>query len=333
MSVIAYTTTFFLTLFFIYMLMRYSETLGLIDIPNDRSVHKEPMPRGGGIGFVTAVFVVSLLFNFEHCIEYYYIYISILIILIVGAIDDKRTVTPMYKMVFIFIATCILYLNDFQITSLGYYLGYEITLPFALVLPFTYIAIAGLTNAFNLIDGLDGLAGAIAIVILTTFLAIGILHSDILIITLSSLFIVAVFAFLLFNWYPAKIFMGDSGSLTLGFVISILSIQSLAYLTPTAVLFIVALPILDTFKVMTRRIQRKMSPFKPDKNHMHHFIYNAKLDVKFTDKVIVSIQIAFSLIGFQLNQTDNLLNLLLFGIFFYIFLNIMDQRIRYRHKN
>ncbi len=333
MSITIYTATFLLTLSLIYLLMRNAEKLGIMDIPNERSIHKNPVPRGAGMGFVSAVFIVSLIFNFAHFIEYYYIYLSMFIIFIVGALDDKRGVSPKFKFMFIFFATCILYLNDIQVSSLGSYLGYEITLPLVLILPFTFFAIAGFTNAFNLLDGLDGLAGAVGLVMLGAFLAIGILHNDILMITLSSLFLVAVFTFLLFNWHPAKIFMGDSGSLTLGFVISILSIQSLAYLTPAAVLFIIALPILDTFIVMTRRIQRGRSPFQADRNHMHHFLYKAKMDVKFTVILIVYVQIAFSIIGYQLNQTDNFLNLILFGILFYIFLNILDQRIMHRHKD
>lgn len=333
MSLTIYAATFLLTLLLIYYLMRNAEKFGLMDIPNERSTHKEPIPRAAGVGFISAVLIISLLFNFTHFVEYYYIYLSIFIIFIVGVLDDKRGVSPLLKFLFIFVATLILYLNDFDITSLGSYLGYEVTLPLVLVLPFTFFAVAGFTNAFNLLDGLDGLAGAVSTVMLSAFLAIGILYNDILIITLSSLFLVAVSTFLLFNWYPARIFMGDSGSLSLGFVISILSIQSMAYLAPSAVLFIIALPILDTLNVMTRRIQRGGSPFQADKNHMHHFLYRANMDVKFTDILIVYIQIAFSIIGYQLRDTDNLLNLILFGILFYIFFNLLDQRIRHRHKS
>lgn len=303
-----------------------------MDMPNERSIHKKPVPRGAGIGFVSAIFIVSIFLNYSNFIEYYYIYLSIFVVFIVGALDDNQGVSPILKFVFIFFATFILYLNDFHLTSLGSYLGYEITLPLVLILPFTFFAIAGFTNAFNLLDGLDGLAGAVSMVMMGAFLAIGILHNDTLLITLSSIFLVGVSAFLFFNWYPAKIFMGDSGSLTLGFVISILSIQSLAYLTPAAVLFIIALPVLDTFIVMTRRIQRGRSPFQADRNHMHHFLYKAKMDVKFTVILIVYVQIAFSIIGYQLNQTDNFLNLILFGILFFIFLNFLDQRIKHRMK-
>ncbi len=332
MSLTIYAATFLLTFLLIFLLIHSADILGLIDIPNERSVHKKPVPRGAGIAFVLSVLIVSLFFNYAHVVEYYYIYLSIFIVFLVGVLDDKQGVPPVLKFEFIFAATCILYLNDFDVASLGNWLGYKITLPLILVLPFTFFALAGFTNAFNLLDGLDGLAGAVALVMLSTFLAIGLLHDDTLMITLSSLFIVSVFTFLLFNWHPAKIFMGDSGSLTLGFVISILSIQSLAYMTPAAVLFIIALPILDTFIVMMRRIQRGISPFRADKNHMHHFLYKAKMDVKFTVILIVYIQLAFSIIGYQLNQSDNFLSLILFGILFYIFLNFLDQRIRHRHK-
>ena len=333
MNITLMIVTFFISMLMVYLLIGYAQKLGLVDLPNERSVHKKPTPRGGGIGFIAAVFVSTLFLDFSFMIEHYYIYLSILIVFFVGVLDDKKNITPLIKFVVIFMSTLILYFNDVYISSLGFYLGYELVLPALFVLPFTYFAIAGFTNALNLIDGLDGLAGFVSIVMLSAFLAIGLIHSDTLIITLSSTCIAAVAAFILFNWHPAKIFMGDSGSLTLGFIIAVLSIKALAYATPASILFIVAIPILDTFIVITRRIQRGISPFKADKNHLHHFLYKVKLDVKFTVILIVYIQIAFSIIGFQLSQTNNLLSLILFGILFFIFLNLFDQRIKRRHKH
>jgi UDP-GlcNAc:undecaprenyl-phosphate GlcNAc-1-phosphate transferase len=139
-------------------------------------------------------------------------------------------------------------------------------------------------------------------------------------------------AFLFFNWFPAKIFMGDSGSLTLGFAIALLSILSLKYVTPSAVLFLIGLPLYDTFIVMRRRMQRGKSPFSADKNHLHHLLYNIKLDVKFTITMFIYMQIVFSIIGFQMRDANNTLTLVLFVLFFYIFLNLFDQRLRYRKK-
>jgi len=164
------------------------------------------------------------------------------------------------------------------------------------------------------------------------FLAIGFVHHDQLLIILSSTFIVTIVAFLLFNWHPAKIFMGDSGSLTLGLAISILSIESLQYMTPSAVLFVIALPLIDTFVVMRRRIQRHQSPFKADKNHIHHFMYKTKLDVKFSVTLLLCIQLALSIMGYQMRQENQILSLALFFLLLYIFLNLFDQRFKYRKK-
>jgi UDP-GlcNAc:undecaprenyl-phosphate GlcNAc-1-phosphate transferase len=207
-----------------------------------------------------------------------------------------------------------------------------VLLPVWLVFPFTFFAIAGYTNALNLMDGLDGLAASISIVIFVTFLAIGIENKDELLITLSSFFTVTLLAFLLFNWNPAKVFMGDSGSLALGMVISILAIQSMQYITPISALFIIAMPVLDTFIVMTRRLQRHISPFKADKNHMHHFLFNVKGDVSYTVIILVLMQIVFSIIGYQLDPSNEPLSLILFMILFYLYLNLFDQRLK-RRKN
>lgn len=332
MNYLLIASSFVLSFTLVFLLIRFAEKLGFVDIPNERSVHKKPIPRGAGVGFVSAVMISTLLFDSAFFAEYYYIYLSIGVIFLVGLLDDKLDVSPKLKFVFIFAATVILYINDVAIVSLGTYFGYEIMLPYLMILPFTFLAVAGFTNAVNLVDGLDGLAGSIVFVMLSAFLAIGLLHNDSLMITLSSTFMASIAAFLFFNWNPAKIFMGDSGSLTLGFVISLLSIKALAYITPGAVLFIAAVPLLDTFMVMTRRIQRGISPFTADKNHLHHFLYKTKVDVMFTVKLMVSIQIAFALIGYQLGMEENLLTIILFGVLFYIFLNLFDQRIRRRKR-
>lgn len=181
-------------------------------------------------------------------------------------------------------------------------------------------------------DGLDGLASVVSIVMLVTFLAIGLEHNDELLISLSSFFITTLLAFLLFNWHPAKIFMGDSGSLTLGIVISILAIHAIQYITPASVLFIIALPLLDTFIVMTRRIQRHQSPFKADKNHLHHLLFNVKGDIRYTVMILGMMQAIFSIIGYQVSQANNLLSLVLFVLLFYIYLNLFDQRLKRRKK-
>ena len=330
MNSLSLISIFSISFISIYFLIHYSEKLDLIDIPNERSMHKKITPRGAGIAFVLSVFLIVLFFDFEHFKTYYYIYLAIAIVFIAGVWDDLKNIPPKIKFLFFFFSSLLLYINDFAIYSLGTYFGYAIILPTWLVFPFTFFAIAGYTNALNLMDGLDGLAASISVVIFVVFLAIGIENKDELMIFLSSFFTVTLLAFLLFNWHPAKVFMGDSGSLALGMVISILAIQAIHYIKPISILFIIAIPVMDTFIVITRRIQRHGSPFRADKNHMHHFLYNVKEDVRYTVIILVLMQIVFSIIGYQLDPSNEFLSLILFMIFFYLYLNLFDQRLKRR---
>ncbi len=333
MDIVLLVSIFLTTLVGIIILIKFANKVGLVDIPNTRSVHKNPIPRGAGIPFMLSIFLVLFLFDLEYLKMYYYIYLAIAIVFIAGTWDDLKDVSPKIKFIFIFFSSLLLYVNDFAIYSLGTYFGYEIVLPLWFVFPFTFFAIAGYTNALNLMDGLDGLAASISIVILATFLAIGIEHGDEFLISLSSFVITALLAFLLFNWNPAKVFMGDSGSLSLGMVIAILAIYAMQYITPASVLFIMAMPILDTFIVMTRRIQRGQSPFKADKNHLHHFLFNVKDNVRYTVIILVFMQIVFSIIGYQQSQANEFLTLILFILLFYLYLNLFDQRLKRRNRH
>ncbi len=326
-------TIFIISVILHLILIRYAKQLNLMDIPNERSSHTNAIPRGAGIAIFLSVFVVQLFFNFEYFLSYIYVHIGIILVFIVGLIDDRNDIPPRLKFIIIFFAVIIVYQDNIYIHHLGTYFNYDVTIPWLLIFPFTFFAITGFTNSLNLIDGLDGLAGSISFIILSTFFAIGIIYNDTLLITLSSSVMVGLIAFLLFNWNPAKIFMGDSGSLTLGFIISVLSIHSTEYISPVAVLFIVALPVLDTIVVIRRRMQRGNSPFKADKNHMHHFLLNVKGDVQVTVILLIYIQMIFSIIGYQLREENDFLSLILFGLLFFVFLNLFDQRLRHRPKN
>ncbi len=325
--------TFLLSLLMIKAFIKMAPTWGFLDIPNERSMHQKPIPRGGGIAFIGALLLISIFLmglQYNHLHHYILTYIAIAIVFTCGILDDKKGLRPKYKFIFIALASLLVYENGISIESLGTYLGIRIDLPFYVALPFTIFAIIGFTNALNLLDGLDGLAASVSLVMLGAYTWLGFLYNDELMVMLASLTGGALLAFLLFNWHPAKIFMGDSGSLTLGFIIAVLSIRATDYISPAAVLFIVALPVLDTFIVMTRRIQRGISPFTADKNHMHHILYRRYEDVTFTTIMIVYIQIAFTIIGYQLRNSDDFLSLILFGILFFIFLNLFDQRIKRR---
>ena len=323
---------FVLSLFFVKLLIKHAAKLGLQDVPNARSAHKSIVPKSAGFGFVGAVLVGQLLFNFENFFHYSFLYISILVVMLTGLYDDKYDMRPRVKFLFLIIASLLVIFNGIHIDSLGNYFGYDLELPIFIAGIFTLFAIVGFTNALNLMDGLDGLAAGLAVIMMTMFFAIGLINHDEFMISLSASFIAAVLAFLIFNWNPAKIFMGDSGSLTLGFIISILAVKSLDYLSPASVLFLVGLPLIDTFIVVRRRLQRGHSPFVADKNHMHHFLYKTKLHVRFSVMMLLYIQLALSIIGYQMKNTDQFLSLILFVMIVYIFFNLFDQRYKYRPK-
>ena len=323
---------FLLSMILVPLNIWMAQKFSLVDTPNSRSMHKKVIPSSGGIGFVLAVFISLLLFERGHFFDYYYVYLSIVVVWIAGILDDIYNVQPRIKLVFIFVASLLLYQHDFAIYQLGTYFGYHLVLPVFLVFPFTLFAITGYTNAINLIDGIDGLSASVSIVIMLIFFIIGIEQQDALLIFLSSTFISVLLAFLLFNWHPAKIFMGDSGSLVLGFVISILAIESLHYVEPISTLFFLALPLLDILTVMIRRKQRHKPIFSADKMHVHHFIVNMKRDVGYVVYLLAGMQMVYVLIGYQIIHTNEAVSFVLFMILFFLHFNFFDQRIRRRKK-
>ncbi len=301
--------SFLITWIFIKLIIKNALYLGLTDIPNERSSHTKITPRGAGIGFGFSFFISILIFEFSLFLEYWIVFLAIFMVFLVGILDDHKDASPRAKFYVIFLSTFLLFLDDISIYSLGVFLGFDLKLSY-LALPFTMFALAGFTNALNLIDGLDGLAGTISLVILSTFLYIGYINNDNLIVTLCLFSMTSVLAFLIFNWNPARIFMGDSGSLFLGFIISIIAVLSLKYIHPISVFYLTALPIIDTVVVMLRRIRKKISPFSPDKTHIHHILLGFfSKKVKTTVLFLVLMQCLFSIAGLMMANSSNKLTL------------------------
>jgi len=323
-------STFCISTFFIWLIRYYAPQLGLLDTPNERSTHSKTIPRGAGIGFVFSVLLVLPFFYFELVEHYFWTFIAITLVLIVGILDDHHDTSPRTKFIVIILSVVFISFDGIVINDVGSFFGIPIVLEW-FALPFTMFAVSGFTNALNLIDGLDGLAATLSITILSVFAIIGYQHHDLFILVLAIAFITALVAFLIFNWHPASIFMGDSGSLTLGFVISILAIKSLAYLPTISILFIAAIPILDTLVVMIRRKRNGKSFFTPDHCHLHHVFYY--FFSKKTSKTVFSLfilQLVYSLTGLQLDKHNDegilLLLFLLNVVLLYLFLQAMIKR-------
>ena len=321
---------FLLSIGLVHIVIFNAPKWGLMDIPNERSAHKVHTPRGAGIGFYFAVALILPIFYFQLLAEHWQMLLAVFLVFLIGILDDHRDAAPKTKFVVLAISTIILYFDDIYINEVGNYFGIPISLGW-LALPFTIFAVIGFTNALNLIDGLDGLAGSISIVILSAFFYLGSVHQDPFMMIFSGAFIAALFGFLIFNWNPASIFMGDSGSLTLGFIIAMLAIKSLAYIPAVSVLFIAAVPLLDTFIVMLRRKMNKKSLFSADKCHIHHLLQKFFGDCTKTTVIFLGIlQAIYTIIGLQLEkdieQTIPMLLFILNVVLFYILLNRMVQR-------
>ncbi len=322
----------FMTIFLTQLVQKYATKLGLLDVPNDRSSHVSPTPRGAGIAMFFSYMSVLLVLHTTFFIEHLGFFIGLILIFVLGLYDDLKDSSPRLKLLIIALAAALVFFMDgLAVDTLGHWLGFEVTLPYILAFFMTLFAIVGFTNALNLIDGLDGLAGSISLIILASLYYIGFVYHDEFIMIVSFLVMATLIGFLLFNWYPASIFMGDSGSLVLGFIIATLAIKATDYISDTTVLFLAAVPVIDTIIVMTRRIQRGMSPFAPDKSHFHHKILMLKGSVDASVHILVSLQIILSVIGLLLRDKSDFINLMLFLVILFIFFQALDDRKEHRN--
>lgn len=323
----------FVSYLFALFVIKYAHKLRLLDMPNERSNHCSIIPTGAGIGFVSALFFGLFIYEPQQLIGYWYVFVAILMVFVIGILDDRHDVPPRLKFFVIFAAVLLMWINGLSIYTLGTWFGYTISLGW-LALPFSMFAIAGFTNALNLIDGIDGLSASVSVVILGFFYFIGYEYNNTLMMVLSSFTIAGLIGFLMLNWNPAKVFMGDSGSLSIGFIISVLAVISIKYIHPIVILYVAAVPILDTLIVMLRRVRRGKSPFAADKTHMHHILTkfflkhstNENNNVKMSVLFLIILQLSFSGVGYLLSSVINnnpheltpLLALMGFGVLFIV---------------
>ncbi len=277
-------------------LMRWAFDTGAVDVPDARKKHKNAVPRIGGVAICMG-WLFSLLIYVDMTREIRGILAGTLIIFCTGLIDDLYGLSPKRKFQGQ-IAACLvtIFVGQISISSLGnLFGGAPILLSPWLGVPFTVLTVAGVVNAFNLMDGLDGLAGGISVIALTAFMILGHLSGNLMIMALCAALLGAVLGFLKYNLYPARIFMGDTGSLVVGFVTAFLAILTTqspgSGIAPIVPVLILGLPIVDTLRVMGRRILQKKSPFSPDRTHLHHNFLDLGLKHRYTVLVIYGLSI------------------------------------------
>ena len=322
---------FFLTIVFIFLLRSFALELKMIDRPNARSIHKKETARGAGIAFFFAITLTLLFWNAEWFTLHPWSSLAIFFVFLVGVFDDIKGSSPKLKFLFIIVGTLLLSLENIMIRDFGNFFSWHLTLGY-LAYPLTIFVVSGFTNALNLIDGLDGLSASLSLVMLSSFLFIGFTHHDMFMVWISLLFMTTLLAFLLFNWHPASIFMGDSGSLLLGFVISLLAIVSLAYIPPVSILFLAAVPLLDTLVVMIRRKKAGNSFFQADACHIHHILKQYfHHSVPKTVLTLVGVQLFYTFIGLQLmkgmDQGVLFIGFVIHILLLYLFVNKMIKKL------
>ncbi|MDB5248378.1 MAG: undecaprenyl-phosphate N-acetylglucosaminyl 1-phosphate transferase [Segetibacter sp.] len=311
---LAVTLAFLTTLFAIPKIIMVSEKKNLFDNPDAfRKLHKKPISSLGGLGiFLGFVLSILLTFNFFHVREFQYYTACFVIIFFIGIKDDIMELSALKKLIGQALVACIIMFKaHLLITNMHGFLGIGSifhTMSFFL----TFFTIIVIINAFNLIDGVDGLAASLGLVSCLVFGTFFLLNRNIPYAVIGFGFAGSLLGFLFYNFSPAKIFMGDTGSLLSGVVNSILVIKFIesgsaykAYpvmAVPAIGFSILLVPLMDTLRVFGIRMFNGRSPFSPDRNHIHHLL----LDRGFTHQQVtlscVAISILFIVAAFSLQH-------------------------------
>ncbi|MCR4880987.1 MAG: undecaprenyl/decaprenyl-phosphate alpha-N-acetylglucosaminyl 1-phosphate transferase [bacterium] len=306
--IIGFIAAFFFSILVVPLVRKMCLKEGYYDLPNERKVHKKPIPRLGGIaiwlGTVFALITVVLLqgtYPFGNSISA--ILVGGTIMFILGMVDDTYGLSAKFKFFVQIGAALITFLLGVQISYVYIpFVGIHWYFWPLLSLPITILWVVGLSNAFNFIDGVDGLAGTLGS---TCAMTIGIIAlclqppqdtCTLLCFILAG----AIVGFLVFNYNPAKIFMGDSGSLFVGFLLATLSIVSVMKSVAFTIflpLFILVVPIFDICFATTRRLLKGKSPFSPDAEHLHHKLLKAGFSHNKTVVTLVAVSVASGMVA------------------------------------
>lgn len=293
--------TFLTSALLVPIVKKGAEHVGAMDIPNGRKVHSVPIPRMGGLAIFGAFLLGYILFA-RTSIQMLSILIGGFVIIIIGLFDDIKPVPAKIKMCFQIIAACIVVFYGNIVLNHVDMLGINIDFP----VPFNYIVtiifIVGITNAINLIDGLDGLSSGVSSIYFATIAIIAFILNKMqgLDTILSLIMLGSTLGFLVHNFHPAKIFMGDTGSLFLGFTISVIALLGFKATTLTSLiipLVILAIPIFDTALAILRRLLKGEKITAPDKDHFHHQLLKMKFGVRSTVLIIYAINILFAAVS------------------------------------
>lgn len=321
-SLAAAVTSFVIAFLALPVIIKYSVRKNLLVAPDHRKVHTEEKPSLGGVAIFAGFFISALIWvDLNELRNVKFILVPFVIIFFTGLRDDLVPLRPIVKLSGqVLAAAFLLTLLDLRLHSFYGLLGIE-EWPIMISYVVTIFTIIVITNSFNLIDGLDGLAGSIGLVSMLTFgiwyYLVGDTFFSILCFAMSG----AIIAFLIFNWEPSEIFMGDTGSMVIGLLLAMLVIRfiNLNYnlhednpyrfdSTITSALCIILVPLYDTLRIVLLRLSKKQSPFKADKTHIHHLIMRLGMTHSRTTRILTVVQVLYILLAiFSRNLGDRVM--------------------------
>ena len=289
---LSFIVAMFGTMLLIPPLMRVATRLNIVDLPDPRKVHAMPVPRIGGVAMIAVAAALILVWTpLTQAIRWYLVGVGI--IAAFGIWDDRSELNYRLKFLGQLLAILCVVIGGGVVIHFVPFAGVDAVAAW-ISIPLTVFALLGITNAINLADGLDGLAGGTTFISIAVIAMLAVMANDNTLLLLCSAILGSIVGFLRFNSHPAVVFMGDAGSQFLGFsagvLVIILTQQSNPAMSPVIPLLILGLPILDTLLVMGQRIYEGRSPFRPDKNHIHHRLLGLGFDQYEAVVIIYAIQ-------------------------------------------
>ncbi|MBS4178095.1 glycosyltransferase family 4 protein [Lederbergia citrea] len=268
----------------------------ITDAPNHRKIHNKIMPRLGGLAIYIS-FMIGLLVSRQDDPHLWAIMVGSLIIVITGILDDIFELAARYKLIGQLFAATVAILGGFELEFINLPFGGELQFGF-LSVPLTILWIVGITNAINLIDGLDGLAAGVSSIALITLSIMAFIMGNAFVVTISLILLGSTLGFLLYNFHPAKIFMGDTGALFLGYMIAILSLlgfKNVTFLSLVIPVIILGVPISDTIFAIIRRIINNQPLSAADQHHLHHRLLSSGFSHRQAVVIIYAVAVMFGL--------------------------------------
>jgi UDP-GlcNAc:undecaprenyl-phosphate/decaprenyl-phosphate GlcNAc-1-phosphate transferase len=295
---------FFAAILLTPLVKKLAFKIGATDKPNKRKVHSRIMPRLGGLAIFLS-FIIGIIILKPAGEFHLPIIIGSIIIILTGMLDDVKEISPKVKLFGQIVAAGVVVIyGNLQVEFINLPFGGVIDFGY-LSIPLTMIWIIGITNAINLIDGLDGLAGGVSTIALLTIAGMSFVMGNAYVTAMALIVAASTIGFLYFNFHPAKIFMGDTGALFLGYIISVLSLlgyKNVTFISLVIPIIILGVPISDTFFAIIRRLVNKQPLSAADKSHLHHCLLKAGFSHRQTVLLIYAMAAIFGLAAFIFSQ-------------------------------